>query len=266
MKISDLNPNRLFLMPLGVGDAFTSTHYNSSFVLVARERAILVDCPSPLRRVLRDASAKSGLEIDIPEIDHAILTHLHGDHCNGLEEFGFYKHYVARQERPHLYLLEESIGPLWDNRLKAAMGGSGAEPRSLETFFQPHRWAQGQTFRLANTTPDLEFEARRTRHSVPCIGIRVRYGMYSIGYSGDGEFDQAHIDFLRDCDLIVHECGNTPNHTRLEELAALPAEVRAKMLLIHVSDDFPAGLSDIPVLREGAVYQAGHGREPVTLA
>lgn len=265
MKLSDLNPNRLFLIPLGVGNAFTRIFYNSSFLLVAKERVILVDCPSPLRRVLHDASRKSHLDIDIPEIGHIILTHLHGDHCNGLEEMGFFKHYISLQERPHLYLLEELIQPLWENRLKASMGGSESEPRRIENFFQPHRWSPGQTFRLANTEPDLEFEVRRTRHSVPCIGLKVRYGMYSIGYSGDTEFDPEHIDFLKDCDLIVHECGGSSNHTRLEELKKLPAALRRKILLTHVPDDFHYFDSDLPVLSEGAVYEAGHGRDPVTL-
>lgn len=265
VKIADLNPNRLFLVPLGAGDAFTRVFYNSSFLLVAKERVILVDCPSPLRRVLHEASRKSHLDIDVPDIGHIVLTHLHGDHCGGMEELGYYKHYVSRQERPHLYLLEELIQPLWENRLKAGMGGSAAAPRMLENFFQPHRWAEGQTFRLANTEPDLEFEVFRTRHSVPCVGLRVRYGMYSIGYSGDGEFDPARIDFLKDCDLIVHECGETPNHTRLEDLKGLPKQLRDKMLLIHVPDDFRYFESDIPVASEGAVYEAGHGREPVVL-
>ncbi len=265
LKIGDLNPQRLYVIPLGVGNAFTRVFYNSSLLVVAGGRVVLIDCPSPLRRVLHEASKKSGIDIELEHIDHAILTHLHADHAGGLEEFAYYKQYIAKQSRPHLYLLEELIGPLWENRLKAAMGGTESDPKSLATWFQAHRWTEGQRFRLAESDPDLEFEVRRTRHSVPCIGLKIHYGMYTFGYSGDTEFDQDHIDFLSGCDFIVHEAGGPRNHTALSELQSLPKETRAKMALIHVPDDFRYFESDMPVLSEGAVYEASEGREPIDL-
>ncbi len=265
LKLSDLNPNRLHIVPLGVGNAFTRVFYNSSMLLVAGGRIVLIDCPTPLRRVLHEASKKAHLEIELEQIDHVILTHLHGDHANGLEEYAYYKLYIAGQQRPHLYTLEENLDPLWENRLKASMGGSPDEPRSLSTWFHSHRWVEERRFRLAESDPDLEFEVRRTRHSVPCLGLKVYFGMYTFGYSGDTEFDADHIEFLSDCDFVVHEAGGPKNHTSLDDLKTLPDDFRAKTALIHVPDDFRYFESDMPVLSEGAVYQVGSGREPVDL-
>ena len=43
-------------------------------------------------------------------------------------------------------------------------------------------------------------------------------------------------------------------HTPYELLAALPAELRAKMRLIHYPDDFDLNASAIEPLRQGRMY------------
>lgn len=267
-KVEDLDPKRLYLLPLGIGDAFTSLFFHSSFLLIAEGRLVLVDCPAPLRRIVHEASRKAHLELDVADIDHVILTHMHGDHCNGLEEFAFYKRFVLNAERPHLYLLPEVEDRLWGKRLSGVLeeisipGTSVASRRGFEDYFQVHKWEEGEFQHLAELGLDMEFVIRRTNHFIPCFGFRARLNDYSVGYSADTAFDPKHIDFLKSASLVIHETGHGSGHTPLQELAGLSPELRSKMVLIHVPDDLNVFDCGIPVLSEGSLYEVGSGREP----
>ena len=77
------------MLVLGVGDAFTRLHFGTSALLEGPEGFVLLDCPDLVHRALHEASAKAGWDVDVMSISDILLTHLHGDHCNGLESFGF---------------------------------------------------------------------------------------------------------------------------------------------------------------------------------
>ncbi|MBI3735123.1 MBL fold metallo-hydrolase, partial [Candidatus Sumerlaeota bacterium] len=79
------------VIPLGAGNFFSTKRFCTSMVLCAGGKMVLVDCPDPFFRMCHQASVKSGRKIDPGKIDHLILTHLNGDHCNGLEPFAFWK-------------------------------------------------------------------------------------------------------------------------------------------------------------------------------
>lgn len=77
----------------------------------------------------------------------------------------------------------------------------------------------------------------------------------SSGYSSDPAFDPALIAFLEPADLIIHETNYGPAHTPYASLATLPADLRARMRLIHYPDGFDVEGSNIAALREGEVLQ-----------
>ncbi|MBI4512233.1 MAG: hypothetical protein HY698_21550 [Deltaproteobacteria bacterium] len=74
----------------------------------------------------------------------------------------------------------------------------------------------------------------------------------TLGYSSDTAFDPELIAFLEPADLIIHETNLGPAHTPYSALAALPADLRAKLRLIHYPDGFDM-TSSIKALREGDV-------------
>ena len=48
------------VLVLGVGDAFTARSFGSSAVVEAPRGRVLVDCPDPIHRVLREAGETAG--------------------------------------------------------------------------------------------------------------------------------------------------------------------------------------------------------------
>ena len=92
---------------------------------------------------------------------------------------------------------------------------------------------------------------RFTKHPIPAVGFVIKDKDRTLGWSGDTPFEQAHVDWLNQADLIVHESNVAPAHTPIESLNPLPPSVRAKMRLIHLQDDFNPKTTDIAILREG---------------
>jgi ribonuclease BN (tRNA processing enzyme) len=249
----------LRFIPLGVGDAFSALYYCSSLLVIAGEgpdeARLLVDFPDPIRKVLREASQSSGLDLRLESIHAAVLSHLHGDHVNGLECFGFYKRFVVRQ-RPALYVAEPVRAELWDGRLRAAMrqlktAAGETHTLTLDDYFDS-RILQPDA---ANQIAPFQVAIRPTIHHIPCYALRITAGGRTLAYSCDTVFDPALIEWLATgSDLIVHET-NYGMHTPYEALLALPADIRRRMRLIHYPDDFDVGRSQIECLRQGMVYE-----------
>ena len=51
----------LTILTLGVGDAFSALHYSSCVAIHADGRWLLIDCPHPLRKILREAATTAGV-------------------------------------------------------------------------------------------------------------------------------------------------------------------------------------------------------------
>lgn len=254
-NLRSLPKGDLFLLPLGVGNAFTRLHFHTSILLVAGEKVVLVDCPAPLRRICREAEQKSGYAIDADLVDAVFLTHLHGDHCNGMEELGFYRRFVKPGNPPHLHLHESLVHPLW-KRLEGVMGFEG-DPPGLDRFFQVYPFKDGDRLNLG--VEGLLLEPLPTEHFVPCHGFRATFGGVSLGFSSDTRYLPALIEAFQDCDLILHECGQGEGHTDPALLGKLPGDLRRRMRLMHVEDDFDPTTIGIEPLEEGRLYRVGDG-------
>jgi len=249
---------------LGIGDAFTRRHFGSSALIrVPSGGFVLIDCPDLIHRVLLEATttAGEGWKADASNIDDILLTHLHGDHCNGLESFGFYRRVLRLRDpkviRPRLHVTPPVAARLWD-RLGPAMGTPmGCDhPCQLNDFFD---------VRIIDVSPaapsatpavvaGLNVQCRFTGHPVPTVGYVITDASGgSLGWSSDTPFDRGHIDWLDQANLIVHESNLGPSHTPIESLNALPKELKAKMRLIHLVDDFDPARTDIRILRAGEV-------------
>lgn len=239
----------------GTGDAFSSRHHGSSSLVRGPGGWIAIDCPGGVLRAWREASEVSGCLVDPFEVKDIILTHLHGDHCGGLETIGFMFRYMypgSKGEpgpRPRLHALPEVLERTWE-RLAAAMDGSRGTSEAvhgLETYFEPHALAEGGEVDVAG----CRVKARRTSHGIPTAALLVAGPDGCLGWSSDTEFDSELVTWLSESDCIVHECGEGPKHTTSEELSMLPEEVRSRMRLMHRPDTAPPIGHGLSLLGEG---------------
>jgi ribonuclease BN (tRNA processing enzyme) len=242
------------LVALGVGDTFSERHRPTCFLLTCDGFHLAIDCPDSYRRVLLEASEASRRRLSLAAIDHVLITHVHGDHMNGLEGVAFYKHFVERK-RVHLVASPEVRAAIWDQRLRAPMerlwDGHAFRELSFDDYFQfqPLDWS-GEV-----ALGPFRIRARATKHHVPTSALLIEAGGRTLGYSADTAFDPSLIAFLAEADLILHETNLGPAHTPYADLARLPADVRERMRLVHYPDDFDLGASTIAALEEGQVLR-----------
>src|SRR3954453_16491418 len=134
------------LIPLGVGEAFTARYYTTSLALGLGDDWLLIECPHPIRKMLREASLATGIPVDLDRVRGVALSHLHADHCSGMEDYGFYSYYALGRRatvavHPAVGAPPGSWARLWDGLLAGGMGETQAAgdtppvPRKLEDYF-----------------------------------------------------------------------------------------------------------------------------------
>lgn len=248
------SPATFEVIPLGVGNFFSTLRYNTSLLLIASGKQVLIDLPDPFFRMCAEASKASGREINPDQLDHIMITHIHGDHTNGLEAFGFWRKFVGKKGKvPTIHTTNAVADILWQ-KLSGSMAHAELPPDGeiqdfeLKDYYRVERFEFGDTVEVCG----IEFETRRTMHSVPCYGFRATHGGRRFGYSCDTYFDPEMIAFLEPCDLIFHEC-DFGMHTAQGSLEELPEPLRKKIRLIHLNDDFTG--STIEASEQGKVYR-----------
>jgi ribonuclease BN (tRNA processing enzyme) len=243
------------VLVLGVGDAFSALHYSSCLALEHEGAWLLIDCPHPIRKILRESSGTAGLPVDVGDLSAVVVTHLHADHASGLEGLGYFAFFVTGRRLP-LLMHPDGARRLWDGHLAAGMEqllpgvDQPAKQMGLEDYFEPRDL---DPTRAVEVGP-FKIECRSTIHHIPTTALRIEAGGARLGYSADTAFDPSLIDWLAEADLVIHET-NYGIHTPYARLAELPADLRARMRLIHYPDDFDQEASLIQPLREGDLLE-----------
>jgi ribonuclease BN (tRNA processing enzyme) len=245
---------RLFV--LGVGDTFSEKHVTHALLLEHDGFRLAIDCPDSYRRVLRQARDRGAdpAVLDLFGIDDVLVTHIHGDHMNGLEGFAYFKHF-AQQKRVRLHTVAPVREGLWEGRLGLSMGqlwnGTAYRTLGFDDYFA---WSEVGLTRETHIGP-FTVRARLTKHHVPTSALLVEAGGRRVGISSDTAFDPSLITFLSGADLIVHETNYGPAHTAYADLLTVDSLIRKRMRLIHYPDEFDVVGSEIPALVEGQVIE-----------
>jgi glyoxylase-like metal-dependent hydrolase (beta-lactamase superfamily II) len=220
----------LQLQMLGTGGAFSKKYYNNNALLLTENYTLLIDCGNTALLALHELGRS-------PEsIDAIFISHIHGDHVGGLEEFAFYMNLI-HQRKPVLYIAEDLVTPLWENTLKGAMGNG--DELSINDYFEVRAL---QTEVTNQITEGLTLKLIQTPHMPGKSSYSLLINDH-IFYSSDMTFQPNllyKLVYEERITQIFHEVqlnGVGRVHTSLQELLSLPADIQKMISLMHYEDN-----------------------------
>lgn len=220
----------------GVGSAFTDCrYYQSCFVLEENDKRLMVDCGGDARFSYGELGATNG-NIGF-WADGVYITHLHGDHINGLEWLAFCSYFNPQAPKPKLFIAEELLDPLFSS-LRAGIQSLRDHVATLDTYFEVHpikkqafSW-EGISFKLIQAHHAWNFN-----QIMPVYGLEFR-GVY---FSADTMISDDTLAACRKAEWIFHDCETYPTksnfHAHYNDLKLLPETIKRKMWLYHYGPD-----------------------------
>ena len=257
------NPSAsMTLQVLGSGAAFSRRYGTTCSVLtLASGDRWLIDCG----RQAPDQLARAGIAWH--QLKGQLVTHVHGDHVYGIEEFAFVRYYnsngdqpsvMAGGERPLLAAHSAVLGELWEVLAPSLRYRSTSDGRAvvgtLDDYFevlQPAHteppaassWNHAEHFE----SPQISIVARETLHvlgkpstsfelPLPGPGERIAW------WSGDSVVDAGLLERLEPrTSVFFHDCTFTdfPGqvHGLFSAFERLRPSLRSKIVLMHHEDD-----------------------------
>jgi ribonuclease BN (tRNA processing enzyme) len=247
------NDGDLEIFFLGVGNAGTLDHYQTSIIIIKGDTHVLVDFgmygPLALRHV-------AGLALH--DVGVFLPTHSHADHIGGVELMALHNRYFAtrvlKKPKLNMVITPEYQRILWDCSLRGGLEWNeeqedGRRKLSFGDYFNTIKptWKTAQPREIHEVTiGDLTLELFRTNH-IPeqaddWEASFVSYGLFIDGrifYSADTQFDHELLNlYKRDADYFFHDVQFFPGavHAPLDDLMTLPEEIRNSMFLTHYAD------------------------------
>ena len=241
------NQGHLSLQFIGTGSAFTKKLYQNNLLVVKGSDHVLIDCGT------RTPEALSRLGLSVLKIRNYLITHSHADHIGGLEEVMLMNRYVGKS-KPTMIAPATYRRYLWDKSLK---GGAAynekidgrwlcfddfwnvLDPVPVPDADRELSEVQLGSIKLALfRTMHIPDSAPSWRSSAPSYGVVIDD---SILFTGDTRFDPGLLAFLEEryeLKCIFHDCQFFDGgvHTSINELATLPAKMKARMWLMHYGD------------------------------
>ena len=222
------------LTMLGVGHSEAIAHWNNNALITANGRRLLIDAGYTIKFALRDQG------LTLADIDAIFITHVHADHCFGLERFA-YECRFRYGTRPRLFLPPGVYEELWEHTLKGVMGQVGEGPATLADYFEVER-LEGGHFEFEEVQLDY-FQNSHTPDK-PSYGLMINGHLL---FSGDTRAIPEIVNRLQPR-TILHDCTLSawnPVHASLSELHEhYTAEQRQRMWLMsyedHWQDHVPA--------------------------
>lgn len=244
------------LIFIGTGTLNSKELFHSNALLETPSgKRMLIDCGGDCRHALKAV----GLWWE--DVDSVYVSHLHGDHVGGLEQFGFARKFNPRLPLPNMFIAENLANVLWEKTLSGGMRSLQNEVNRLTSYFKLHpvakntvfKWGDEGTLQDSNSamfdgnTKKIGFRPVQTMHIYAEWSIIHSYGLlFEINgvktfFTTDTQYCPAQItDFYNWADIIFQDCETSPFKTGLHanwtDLIKEPPEIKSKMWLYHYQD------------------------------
>lgn len=246
---------------LGAGGAFSRRYGTTCSLLSVGAAKWLIDCG----RQAPDQLHEAGLSWH--EIEGQLVTHVHGDHVFGLEDFAFKRFFEDRPQaeavmhggpKPKLVGHAAVLDEVWEvlaPSLRYLKKGDDLRAGTLADFFEiveasqrePARanpWAHAERFEVAS----MQVTARESAHvpGKPSCSLELHLDEDVDGqiawWSGDCTVDGAKLEALEPrCTVFFHDCTfvDYPGqvHGAFSLIEKLPRKVLDKLVIMHHEDD-----------------------------
>lgn len=253
------NGGKLDLTFVGTGSAFSKKFFQNNLLVVKGASHLLVDCGS------RTPEALARLGLSVGQIRNYVITHGHADHIGGLEEAMLVGRFGLKRKSV-MVATDKLAKTLWTMSLRG--GASFNEEKDgkyleFEDFWDRIRpkSLRGADRELCEAeVGDIEVRLFRTKHipdtSPDWASSFLSYGLIldrRILFTSDTRYDPEMIlslDGEYGFEAIFHDCQLFKGgvHASLDEIAGLPAAIRAKTRLMHYGDNIEDALPRIEKL------------------
>ena len=254
-KLPLTNSGNLEVFFIGVGSAFALKHYQLNLLLVKGKHHVMVDFGMTGPIALEKTAG-----LAVTDITTFLPTHSHADHIGGLEAACLLNRYVGMKSKgkPKLKAIvtEGYQEILWDRSLRGGLEWNeeaGGHHLCFTDYFdviRPQWLANSPRERFSVRVGEIEIEMFRTRHVPDCANgwqdAFTSFGLFVDGHvfiSMDTQFDRELIaEYAPRSTAMFHDVQFFPGavHAPLADLRTLPAEIKAKMHLMHYADNWEA--------------------------
>lgn len=241
---------------LGTGSAGTLLNWQTNALIEFDSGfRLAVDAGDDFRHALFDQG------MTYHDVHGFYVSHLHGDHCHGLEIMGFNtffdptydnrydtKRDIPRTQaaempgRPILYYSEALTDDLWA-ALRPGLRSLQKQIGQLSTYFKPRPVERNGTFKMDG----VEFRLVQTIHCLDGYAFNASFGLLfpmgskQVFITTDTQHAPTQIkDFYDAADVIFHDCETSfasGVHAHFDELCELPDETKEKIWLVHYGDN-----------------------------
>ncbi|BCB02954.1 MBL fold metallo-hydrolase [Bacillus sp. KH172YL63] len=182
---------------------------------------LLIDCGSGVLSHLQR-------HIEATDLDAVLLSHYHPDHT---ADIGVLQHALLIQ-----FFLGKNSGTLPVYAHRGDESGYGAI--TYKNLMKAHEYKEDSTLTIGPFTVTFV----KTKHPVPCYGMRIEADGQSLFYTADSAYREAFIPFGKDVDVLLCECNfyggmdasNAGHMTSLEAGTLARITNAGKLILTHL--------------------------------